>query len=234
MLVAVFAFGQNQNVKDVEVTAPQFTGVENAVVFQTGSPNTLIKNYLKENIVYPKEAAYCSIEGTEVVKFKVTTGGNVKDFEIINSVCPEMDKEVIKALALTNGMWIPGVRNGQPDDMTIEIPFTFCTTATGSKAVQEKFTERATSLFSKGSQMLFEKGKTKKALYYYDKGVTYLPYDQSLLMLRGMCRYELGDKEGATEDWMRMGNLGGPDMSEVTELVKDMKGYDEMFAILKK
>ena len=125
MLVAIFAFGQNQWVQDVEVTTPQFTGVENAVAFQTGSPNTLIKNYLKKNIVYPKEAAYCSIEGTEVVKFKVTTDGNVKDFEIINSVCPEMDKEVIKALEQTNGMWIPGVKNGQPDDMTIEIPFTF-------------------------------------------------------------------------------------------------------------
>ena len=108
MLIAVFAFGQEQKVEEVEVTAPQYAGIKNPAAMQGVYPNTLIKEYLSQNIVYPEEALTCNIEGTEVVKFTVTIEGNVKDFKIVNSVCPEIDKEVILTLELTNGMWYPG------------------------------------------------------------------------------------------------------------------------------
>ena len=234
MLIAFFAYGQNQNVEDVEITAPQFANIKNAAALQSEYPNTLIKTFLKNYIVYPKNAAYCNIEGTEVVRFTVTTEGKVKDFKIVNSVCPEMDKAVVSALELTDGLWFPGTKNGKPADIEIEIPFTFCSTNFGSKSVSNYFNERATTLFSKGNILLFEKGNVKKALKYYEKGVTYLPYDQSLLLLRGLCLYELGDKEGASQDWKRMKDLGGADMTKLTASVKNMKGYNEVMAILKK
>jgi len=234
MLIAAFAFGQNQKVEEVEVSAPQFTGIKNAAVIQNELPNTLIKKFLKENIVYPEDAAKCKIEGTEVVKFTVTTEGNAKDFRIINSVCPMIDEEVINALTLTDGMWMPGTKNGKPDDMTMELPFVFSTASNSVESIHEIFTEKATKYFVEGNQTLFEKKNVKKALKLYDKGVTYLPYDKGLLMARGICRFDLGDKEGAIEDWTRLYNLGGADMSEFVTLLKDMKGYNEMLAILKK
>jgi len=233
MLVAVFAFGQNRNVEEVEISAPQFMGIKNAVAVVNESPNTQIKAYLKENLVYPQEAANCNIEGTEVVEFTVTTKGNVTDFKIINSVCPLIDEEVISVLQQTNGMWLPGTKNGNPADVSMELPFTFCTSKTPSKSVHEIFTEKATAYFVRATEMLFEKDNAKKALKYYNMGVTYLPYDKSLLLLRGMCRYELGDKEGATADWTRMRDLGcSIEMTEVVQM-ESMKGYDELVAILK-
>jgi hypothetical protein len=70
---------------------------------------------------------------------------------------------------------------------------------------------------------------------FYTWGINYLPYDKSLLLMRGMCRYELGDNEGAKEDWNRMTNLGGNiDMSEFTAQIAEMKGYEDLKGILKK
>jgi hypothetical protein len=69
----------------------------------------------------------------------------------------------------------------------------------------------------------------------YSLALNYLPYDKSLLLMRGVCRYELGDKEGAKEDWNRMASLGEPiDMSEYTNQITGLKGYDELMAIIKK
>lgn len=236
MLIAVFAFAQNQKVEEVEVTAPQFTGIKNVAIIQEEFPNSLIKKYLKDNIVYPAEALNCNIEGTEVVEFTVTAEGNVRDFKIINSVCPMIDNEVLLVLSQTDGMWLPGTRMGQRTDMTMELPFTFCTSGNSEESVQEIFQEKATACFTKGSKILFEKDNVKKASRYYDKGITYLPYDKSLLLLRGMCRYEMGDTEGAVNDWTRLHNLGGANMNEFMELtqLENMKGYNKMIAILKK
>ena len=39
-----------------------------------------------------------------------------------------------------------------------------------------------------------------------------MPHNGNLsytLLMRGVCRYELGDKEGAFEDWNRMAGMGG-------------------------
>jgi TonB family protein len=234
-LIATFAFGQKQ-VEEVQVSAPQFTGIKNVAGIQNEFPNSLIKNYLKEKITYPEEAASCRKEGTEVVEFTVTAEGSVRDFKIVNSVCPMIDEEVLFVLKTTDGMWIPGTKNGQPADMEMELPFTFCVTGNSDESVQEIFIHKATTFFTKGTEMLYEKNNVKKAARYYDLGITYLPYDKSLLLLRGMCRYELGDKEGAVDDWTRLHNLGGTDMNEYMELtqLENMKGYNEMIAILKK
>lgn len=52
--------------------------------------------------------------------------------------------------------------------------------------------------------------------------------------MRGICRYELGDKEGAFDDWNRVAGSGGIDMGEYAGQIAGIKGYDELMAILKK
>jgi TonB family protein len=236
MLITTFAFGQEpQEVAEIQVTAPQFTGVENATLSQTESANLLIRNYLKDRINYPEKAQACNIDGTEVVQFTVTADGNLADFKIINSVCTEIDQEIVGVLKNTNGMWLPGYNNGKPVDMTKEVSMVFCLDNGSSKSTHEIFTEKATHYFNSGNKNLFEKHNPKKALKFYSWGVNYLPYDHSLLLWRGMCRYELGDKEGAMDDWNRMTSLGCDiDMSEYITQIADLKGYNELIAILKK
>ena len=40
---------------------------------------------------------------------------------IINSVCPVVDEEIIRALKNTNGKWLPGYNNGKPVEYTDQI-----------------------------------------------------------------------------------------------------------------
>jgi len=234
MLIATFAFGQNSEINEVEVTAPQFTGQQNAVLAQKGSSNEMVRNWLKGNIVYPERAIKCGIEGTEVVKFTVTTEGNVADIQFVNSVCPEINYAIESALETTNGMWLPGLNNGEPVAMSNEISFAFCCKTTDENDVTNRFKEKATNYFSAANKALFEKKNVKKALKYFDRGINYLPYDNSLLLMRGMCRYELGDKEGAMQDWDRLSEQGSIDMRESISQIEGMKGFNDLMVILNK
>jgi hypothetical protein len=235
MLIATFTYGQKQNLQEVEVTVPQFTGIKNAATQETVSPNFLIKNYLKDNLIYPEHALICGIQGTEDALFTVTSEGNVADFKIINSICAEIDKEIIAVLKSTDGMWNPGYNNGKPVDMPKEVSLVFCMEDQSAKSANEIFKEKATSYFSSGNKNLFVKHNANRALKHYSNGINYLPYDKALLLMRGMCRYELGDKEGALEDWNRMAILDDQvDMSEYFAQIEGMKGYDELMAIIRK
>jgi TonB family protein len=235
MLSAILAFGQQQNIPEVKVTPPQFAGIENALKVQSNSQNALIDDYLAQHVNFPERAQSFGLEGTEVVQFTVTTDGNVTDFKIINSVCKEIDDEVIWALKQTNGMWLPGYNNGKPVDMTKEVSVAFCLDKVPTKSVHHIFSEKATRYFANANKTLFEKHNPKKAMQFYSSGLNYLPYDKSLLLMRGVCRYELGDKEGAIEDWTRMTSLGDDiDMSEYMTQIEGMKGYDELVNFLNK
>jgi tetratricopeptide (TPR) repeat protein len=142
---------------------------------------------------------------------------------------------MIRVLETTNGMWKPGYNNNQAVDMTKEVSMVFFIDDQSSKTSDELFTSWATTSYKKGSTALYEKHNVDKALRCFNDGINYLPNDKCLLLLRGICRFEKGDSEGAMEDWNRMNEQGGNiDMSEYADLLKDMKGYDQLMATLKK
>lgn len=128
-------------------------------------------------------------------------------------------------------MWIPAQGDEQPVAMEKEVSMIFSLESNINhrySTPQEFFTEKATDCFEKGAEKLLVDRNAKKALKLFDKGVNYRPYDKSLLLLRGLCRFETGDQEGARSDWDRMTSLGGIDMSEYTAQIKDLKGYQEL------
>jgi hypothetical protein len=234
MMLTVIALGQEPetNVKEVKVTAPKFAGIENAVEILNAMESESIREYLVKNFEYPGDKIY---EGTEVVQFTVTPEGELTDFVIINSVSREIDKEMIRVLQSTNGMWIPGYNNTVPAEMPKEASLAFYSGNNSSKSVTEIFKEKATHHFNDGNKTFLEKHNPKKALKHYSEGVNYLPYDQSLLTLRGICRFETGDKEGAHQDWERVKTLGGLDTEDsyLTENLKGLKSYDEFISMIR-
>jgi len=235
----VLGFSQNEipeiipNIDEVEITAPHFTGVKNVVPEQSVDANFL-RNYLKTNLIFPIEADEFNSEGTGVVEFVVTATGNIRDLEMVNRVCPEIDEEMIRVLKTTDGMWKPGLKDGKPVAMKKEVSLMF-TLLDSPQAASERFYSKATHFYTKGSELMFEKRKFKKAERFYSEGITYLPYDQSLLLLRGICRYELDNKDGAREDWMRLKALGGLEMelSDMLAEMKYLKGYEELITMVK-
>jgi tetratricopeptide (TPR) repeat protein len=231
MLSAAIAIAQNPNVDEAKQTAPVFIG---AFQTQTNSPAELLKAYLKDYVCYPQKAIQCKREGTEMVQYTITAQGNITGITITNSVCPLIDNEIKTALQNTDGMWRPSTINGEAVDMPQEISIAFCCTNESSKPVQTVFKERAIYCFTRANKALFEKQNTEKAMALYSEAIKYLPNDKSLRLMRGMCRYELGDKQGANNDWERMAISGDDflDLKNYMEQMQGLKGYDELMVRL--
>jgi tetratricopeptide (TPR) repeat protein len=222
MLVAAFAFGQNQDLQEIKVTAPQFR----SDLFQN------INDFLLSGIEYPIESIKAGNEGTEVIQFVITPMGNITDISVINSISEIIDLEMIRILEITAGMWIPGTANGEPVAMEKEISVVF--------KISEKsdFVAKAKGNLELGNKMLLENKNLKKALKYFDKGISLLPNEETLLAVRGLCKYEMGDIEGAKNDWKR---LKIPAEKNDTELLietsvnySQLSGYSEMMTFVNK
>ncbi|MCY1719611.1 energy transducer TonB [Prolixibacteraceae bacterium Z1-6] len=221
--------------EEVTVTPPKFIGTKTLEFVNNVEGSSSIDQYLIENFKVPDLNNVYRYKGTEVIQFVVTTKGELTDFNIINSVSPEIDEEVLRILATTQGMWKPGCNNGEPVAMEKEVNLRIKTGLTESMALAQDFTEDAKELFVEGNRKFLIEGKTKKALKLYEKGITLVPYDRAMLMMRGLCRYELGYVEGARQDWMRLKSLGGSDWISILADydARNLKGYDELTTMLK-
>lgn len=212
----------------VDVIPAEFTGTNFVVV--TNQNGNLLKQYLQREIVYPQNAINCLNQGTEVAEFTVTATGEVEDIKIINSVCPAIDQEFIRALETTSGMWKPALKDGKNHACYKEVSLAFSLNT--SQAQTEKiFTKQAKKNYLRGSEMLIVDHKIKKAEKYFDRAINYMPYDANLLYLRGICRYETGNEEGAMEDWNRYSQISGY-MAPPEEMAADLKGFEAYQAFL--
>ncbi len=187
VLITTITTAQNQMLNSVEVTLPVF--VENV--------SNSIDEFLQKNAEYPTESYLAGLEGTEVVKFVVLKDGKLSDFSVVNSVSPEIDNEVIRLLSFTNLKWLPGTKNGIPVEMETEVSLAFKVKQTSD------FVEMAKRNMKKGNELLFVKNQPKRALKYFDSAINFLPYNETILGIRGLCKYRIGDEKGADSDWSR-------------------------------
>ncbi|WP_321371900.1 energy transducer TonB [uncultured Draconibacterium sp.] len=235
--MCLLALGQNdipnltRDIDEVEISPPAFTGITNYIDLASIDANYL-QHYLISHIEYPDQAVTCGNEGTEVIKFNVNALGQVTNIDIVNGVCPAIDDEIVRVLESTNGMWKPGKKDGIPVTMEQEVSVVFSLEDNPEK-VTEKFLKVATSCFTKGNELFYLKGKSKRAERLYSHGIKYMPYDQSLLIMRGLCRYERGNHEGAREDWTRLFELGTLDLNtEFYAQAEKLEAYKAFVAML--
>lgn len=236
MLITAISFAQIHTndvrieLDEIEVIPPKFCAFDKVI---QGECFETINEFLNKNVVYPPQSASCKYQGTELVKFTVTPKGELINFEVINSVCKKMDEEVISKLKLTNRMWRPAFINGKPVAMDQEVAVVFALHQSNN------FANMAKSYVNRGNKLLFEKNNPKKALKYYNMGINLLPNNETLLAIRGLCRYELGDEKGADQDWERLkivaGKNGAPSKTEQIENnFAELSGYTQMIATIKK
>ncbi|MGD9931565.1 MAG: energy transducer TonB [Mangrovibacterium sp.] len=236
ILLSVFAFGQvNQRIMvgEIEVTPPKFAGTEKLVERMQMQNFSTIENYLISQIEYRQNTRKWYDEGTEVVKFIVTADGKVTDFEIINSVSPDIDEEIIHVLKSTEGLWLPGFNNGLPVDMEKEVSVSFCANPKSALENSTYFLDQAKHYFHRANRKLYDKHQNRRALRNYDRAICYMPNDKCLLATRGMCRYSVGDKDGACRDWNRLKSLGGTDSDYYLNNFCEMEGYAQLLSLLK-
>ena len=220
---------------ELKVTPPRFAGIDNVVPFLKNLETQSMADYVSENFQYPDKMDMNIDEGTVIVRFRILSSGKLADFQIVNSVSPEVDAEVLRVLKSTNGMWIPGTSDGKPVPMNREFALVVKLGGTEESAKEKDFVEIARSSFRKGCTIFLDKNKPRRALKHYDKGIRYRPNDKALLYMRGLCRYQVGNEEGARTDWHRLRDLGGADYESfyLAEAAWELKGYEEMVQILK-
>ncbi len=227
MIFSVITFGQ-QKIEEVKVTPPKFTGETLAIEAAS------INEYLAKKIICPEKDAEFGIQGTVVIQFTITESGSVNDFKIINSLSSAIDEEVIRVLKTTSGMWKPGYNNDEPTSMEKEISLAFKDAGEGgSNSIMKNFKALASRSFKRASNLFVKKGKPQRALKYYNYSISLLPNDKALLLMRGLCQYQLNNKEGAFHDWNRLKELGGNDYMMIyynSPDIANMSGYEDMLS----
>ncbi len=207
ILLAINSFGQVQEMKDDQFQMPCLNMVS------SGYPEQNIDDFLRKNVNYPEISVERKTQGTEIIQFTVTPEGRLIKYKVINSVSPEIDKELFRVLRLTNGKWTPGMQDSKAVEMKYEISVNFFLYP------KQFIVADANDYLQKGNKLMYSKQKPRKAMYYYDKGITLLPNNETLLAARGLCKYRLGDKKGANRDWNRLKVLAQRN-NDLTELEK--------------
>lgn len=97
------------------VVFPQFPGGHNAL-FQ----------FIQNNLFYTEKAYKEGIEGRVVVGFTVTKKGDLKDFRVLKSLEPSLDKEAFRVMKLSP-RWKPGYHDwdGKVVDVKYQMPVQF-------------------------------------------------------------------------------------------------------------
>ncbi len=191
-----------------------------------------MEDYLEQYVNYPEAARRNKEAGTSIVEFTVTDKGELQDFQVINAVSEEVDREMIRALNQTNGLWKPGRLNGQIVPMKKEVSLLFVPND------QFDLEEAADNHLTRGSEALFAKDNPRQALFHLNEAVRLLPYNRDILSVRSLCKYELGDKEGARKDWERVINMK---IGETTKLetgfliikMRELDSYEEFHRTIK-
>ncbi len=234
MIFPILASGQeikHELLEQINVTPPMFIKTEQLVQVVQEESGSLLE-YLTNKFEYQDEWKL-SYQGVEVIQFTVTEKGKLTNFSVINSIAPEVDDYMIELIKTTEGLWKPGTNNGEPIAMEKEVAMQIKTGEAEGVAYIKSFKAYATNFYKQGAKQLFVKGHARRALNKFDVAVKFAPYDRSVLLMRGLCRYEVGDTNGARQDWIRLKDLGGLDMNDkYFTQIKHLKGYEELAFIL--
>jgi len=116
------------DIADVKVAVTQqeeekiFENIEQMPTFPGGEESLI--QYLSSNVRYPAVAQENEIQGRVVVRFVVTSKGEVDRVEIVRSVDNALDKEAIRVVKAMP-KWIPGKQNGENVSVWFLLPVNF-------------------------------------------------------------------------------------------------------------
>lgn len=101
----------------------EYTQFEVQPEFAGGLPS--MYNYLATNIKYPRDAAKNNIQGRVFTTFVVCEDGTLCDFEILQGLDKNIDKEALRVIEGMSGKWKPGWQRGQKVRVKYNLPINF-------------------------------------------------------------------------------------------------------------
>ncbi len=108
--------------KAKEISEQVYIAVEMIPAFPGGEE--ALKEYLKTNMKYPKDARDQKLEGMVVTQFTVTRFGEIKDIAIIKPLSESLTAEARRLIA-EMPRWTPGKQNGNHVNIRYTLPVVF-------------------------------------------------------------------------------------------------------------
>lgn len=105
----------------LEYKAP-FAAVEEQPVYPGGE--TKMKEFIAQNLQYPKKAQENGIEGTVYVNFSVDNTGKIANVKVLRGIGGGCDEEAIRIIQMMP-KWIPATLNGKTVSTVFTIPILF-------------------------------------------------------------------------------------------------------------
>jgi TonB family protein len=103
--------------------ASAFSFAQDITVPQPYGGNRLLKEFIKEQMVYPEKALNENTEGTVEVSFLVHPDGTSDNFKVVKSVSDELNGEAIRICSLI--LWYPATDLGRPVSYRHSMEFRF-------------------------------------------------------------------------------------------------------------
>ena len=96
---------------------------ERAPKFQGGDVEAFA-NWVRDHMVYPKEAHEDGIQGRVMVQYAIDTDGTVCDVKVMRGVHELLDAEAVRVVS-SSPKWEPAIQDGKPVKITFIIPLVF-------------------------------------------------------------------------------------------------------------
>jgi TonB family protein len=109
-----------------------------------------LKEFIDKNLIFPDVAQKAGISGTVNVSYMINKEGKVENVKIIRGISPECDNEAIRITQLIEG-WEPGMQQGKPINMFVNMPIEFRTGKEIKPIVFGKITDIITGLPIEGA-----------------------------------------------------------------------------------
>ncbi len=99
------------------------SAVEKLAEFKGG--NEAMKKFFADNVKYPESAIKSGKNGRVIVQFVINTDGSVSDTKVLRSIHKDLDKEALRVVRLSSGLWTPAKNNGKHVKSQYVIPMSF-------------------------------------------------------------------------------------------------------------
>ena len=109
-------------VEVIDEAEPLFQNVEEAPEFPGGEVARI--RFLRDNVVYPRQAKDAGLEGLVMVSFIVEPDGSITNVQIFRGRAPILDEEAIRVTKLMP-RWKSGKQNGKAVRVQCRMPITF-------------------------------------------------------------------------------------------------------------
>ena len=116
--------GNNDIVEVIEEEAIPIQLVEDKPSFNSGDANEFSK-WVNSKLVYPEKAKENGVQGRVTIQFTVEKDGSISNVKVLRGVDEFLDKEAIRVVSSSSGMWSPGKQNNNPVKVLYTYPVVF-------------------------------------------------------------------------------------------------------------